>query len=147
MRVWVRRLWTSMHAPTRRVAIGAATSVALTLLTGVQYLPPRLHLSVGGVSPRDIVAPRTIEFVDRTRTATLRSAAADSIQLVLRQTSAEIASAQDQLTIQTFAAIARARAASGLSSAERAALLSRKSPILLDNTVVLARPGLRQIAD
>ncbi|OLC31632.1 MAG: hypothetical protein AUH31_02235 [Armatimonadetes bacterium 13_1_40CM_64_14] len=146
MRVWVRRLWTSMHAPTRRVAIGAATSVALTLLTGVQYLPPRLHLSVGGVSPRDIVAPRTIEFVDRARTATLRSAAADSIQLVLRQTSAEIASAQDQLT-QTFAAIARARAASGLSSAERAALLSRKSPILLDNTVVLARPGLRQIAD
>jgi len=147
MRVWVRRLWTSMHPPTRRVAIAGATSVALTLLTGLQYLPPRLHLSVGGVSPRDIVAPRTIEFVDRTRTATLRSAAADSIQLVLRQTSAEIASAQDQLTIQTFAAIARARAASGLSSAERAALLRRKSPILLDNTVVLARPGLRQIAD
>ncbi len=45
-----------MHAPTRKVAIGAATFVALTLLTGVQYLPSRLHLSVGGVSPRDIVA-------------------------------------------------------------------------------------------
>ena len=56
MRVWVRRLWTSRHAPTRKVAIGAATFVALTLLTGIQYLPSRLPLSVGGVSPRDIVA-------------------------------------------------------------------------------------------
>lgn len=125
-----------MHAPTRKVAIGAATFVALTLLTGVQYLPARLHLSVGGVSPRDIVAPRTIEFVDRARTDTLRNAAADSIQPVLRQSSAETASAQDHLT-QTFAAIARARAASGLSNAERAALLRRESPILLDNAALL----------
>jgi len=126
-----------MHAPTRKVAIGAATFVVLTLLTGVQYLPARLHLRVGGVSPRDIVAPRTIEFVDRARTDTLRNAAADSIQPVLRQSSAETASAQDTLT-QAFAAIARTRAASGLSSAERLALLGRESPVLLDNAAALA---------
>ncbi len=137
MRAWVRRLWTSMQAPTRKAAVGAATFVALTLITGVQYLPARLQLREGQGSPRDITAPRTLEFVDRASTETLRRAAADSIQPVLRQSATETARAQD-LIMQTFAAIARVRAVSGLSSTARAALLRREAPMPLDESAVQA---------
>jgi hypothetical protein len=47
-----------MHAPTRKVAIGATRFVALTVLIGGQYLPAHLRLRVGEESRRDIVAPR-----------------------------------------------------------------------------------------
>lgn len=137
MQDWLRYMWAAVHAPSRRVAIGAATFVALTLVTGVQYLPARLQLREGQVSPREIAAPRTIEFVDRARTDMLRRAAADSIQPVLRQTPAETAHAQETIA-QTFAAIERARGASGLTYMERAALLRRESPMPLDDPAVLS---------
>lgn len=137
MRDWLRHLWAGAHVPSRKAAIGAATFVALTLVTGVQYLPARLQLREGQVSPRDIAAPRTIEFVDRARTDMLRRAAADSIQPVLRQSPAETAHAQETIA-QTFAAIERARGVSGLTYAERAALLRRASPMPLDDPAVLS---------
>jgi putative nucleotidyltransferase with HDIG domain len=137
MRAWVRRLWTSRQAPTRKAAIGAATFVALTLITAAQYLPARLQLRAGQASPRDITAPRTLEFVDRASTEMLRRAAADSIQPVFRQSATETARAQE-LIVQTFAAIARAGAVSGLSSSGRAAQLRREAPLPLDESAVQA---------
>jgi len=136
MRDWLQHLWDGVHAPSRKAAIGAATFVALTLVTGVQYLPARLQLHVGEVSPRNIEAPRTVEFVDRARTEFLRRTAADSIQPVFRQSAAETAHAQETIA-QTFTAINRARAMSGLTYAERAAILRRESPMPLDDPAVL----------
>jgi putative nucleotidyltransferase with HDIG domain len=46
MRASLRRLWASMHAPTRKVAVGAATFVALTLLIGVPSLSWQRPLGV-----------------------------------------------------------------------------------------------------
>ena len=114
MRDWLQHLWAGVHAPSRKAAIGAATFVALTLVTGVQYLPTRLELREGEVSPRNIEAPRTVEFVDRARTESLRRTAADSIQPVLRQSPTETAHAQETIA-QTFTAIGRARGVNGLT--------------------------------
>ncbi|TMJ03060.1 MAG: hypothetical protein E6H01_05875 [Bacillati bacterium ANGP1] len=133
----LRHPWTGALAPSRKVAIGAATLVALTLVSGVQYLPVRLQLREGQVSPRDVTAPRTVEFVDRARTEALRRAAAESIQPVYRQSAGETARAHEVIG-QTAAAIERARRVSGLSYAERRALLSRESPIPLDDPAALA---------
>src|SRR5712692_9400155 len=91
----LRHPWTGALAPSRKVAIGAATFVALTLVTGVQYLPARLQLREGQVSPRDVTAPRTVEFVDRARTDALRRAAAESIQPVYRQSAGETSHAEE----------------------------------------------------
>ncbi len=135
--MWPRliRLWTGAQAPSRKAAIGAATFAALMLVTGAPYLPARLQMREG-VSPRDVAAPRTIEFVDRQRTDALRREAADSIQPVFRQVAADTAEAQEAVA-RAFAAIDRARAAGG-PYAERAALLRRESPFPLDGPAVLA---------
>src|SRR5947208_3024252 len=133
----LRRPWTIALAPSRKVAIGAATCVALTLVTGAQYLPARLQLREGWVSPRDVTASRTVEFVDRARTEALRRAAADSIQPVYRRSAGEITHAQDVIA-QTVAVVERARRGGGLSYTERRVLLSRESPIPLNDPAALA---------
>jgi len=137
MRAWLRHLWTGAHAPSRKAAIGAATFVALTLVIGVPYLPARLQLREGQVSPRDVAAPRTIEFVDRPRTEALRREAAGSIQPVFRQAAAGTAEAQDAVA-RAFAAIERARGVRGIPYSERAALLRRAAPVPLGDAAVLA---------
>src|SRR5436309_14487028 len=114
----LRRPWTVALAPSRKVAIGAATCVALTLVTGVQYLPAGLQLREGRVSPRDVTASRTVEFVDRARTEALRRAAADSIQPVYRRSAGAITHAQDVIA-QTAAGVQRARPGGGPSCTER----------------------------
>src|SRR5439155_432108 len=133
----LRRPWTVALAPSRKVAIGAATCVVLTLVTGVQYLPARLQLREGRVSPRDVTASRTVEFVDRARTEALRRAAADSIQPVYRRSAGEITHAQDVIA-RTVAVVERARRGGGLSYTERRVLLSRESPIPLNDPAALA---------
>src|SRR5437879_10378358 len=133
----LRRPWTIALAPSRKVAIGAATCIALTLVTGAQYLPARLQLREGRVSPRDVTASRTVEFVDRARTEALRRAAAESIQPVYRRSAGEITHAQDVIA-QTVAAVERARRGGGLSYTERRVLLSRESPIPLGDSAAPA---------
>src|SRR2546426_11964855 len=122
----LRRPWTVALAPSRKVAIGAATCVVLTLVTGVQYLPARLQLREGRVSPRDVTASRTVEFVDRARTEALRRAAADSIQPVYRRSAGEITHAQDVIA-QTVAGGGRGRPPGGPPSPQGRALAQRGS--------------------
>src|SRR5256886_17252538 len=120
----LRRPWTIALAPSRKVAIGAATCVALTLVTGAQYLPARLQLREGWVSPGDVTASRTVEFVDRARTEALRRAAAESIQPVYRRSAGEITHAPDVMA-QTVAAVEPARPGRRLSSSKRRRRLRR----------------------
>ncbi len=133
----LRSVWRKARAPSRKLAIGAATFVALALATGLQYLTPRLELRVGQVSPRDVEAPRSVEFVDRVRTEALRREAAAAIRPVMRLSS-EAADRARETVARTFAAIERARGVAGLSYAERAALLRQQAPVALDDPAVLA---------
>src|SRR5256886_10369174 len=133
----LRRPWTIALAPSRKVAIGAATCVALPLVTGAQYLPARLQLREGWVSPRDVTASRTVEFVDCARAEALRRAAAESIEPVYRRSAGEITHAQDVIA-ESVAAVERARRGGGLAYSERRVLLSRESPIPLDDPAALA---------
>lgn len=119
----------------RRLAIGAGTFVALALLSGVQYLRPRSDLTVGQVSPRDVEAPRTVDFTDRVRTEALRQRAAQSVRPVYSQ-SREINDRTRQLVARTYATITRARAAGGQAAA--AEILARDAPLPLGEPAVLA---------
>jgi putative nucleotidyltransferase with HDIG domain len=123
--------------PSRKLAIGAATFVALALATGLQYLTPPLELRVGQVSPRDVEAPRSVEFVDRVRTDALRREAAEAIRPVTRL-SPEATDRAREAVSRTFAAIDRTRAVAGLSFSDRAALLRQQAPVALDDPAVLA---------
>ena len=102
----------------RRLAIGVGTFIALTLFTGVQYLRPRDELAAGQVSPRDVEAPRTVDFIDHVRTEELRQRAARDIQPVYTQ-SAQVNEQARQVVFSTFASIVRARAITSTDQAER----------------------------
>lgn len=119
----------------RRLAIGAGTFVALALLSGVQYLRPRSDLVVGQVSPRDVEAPRTVDFIDRVRTEALRQRAAQTVQPVFSQ-SGEVNERARQLVGRTFAAIGRARAADDQTA--RTEILRREAPVPLSEPAILA---------
>lgn len=56
--------------------------VVLTLTLSSNFLVDGVSLSVGEIAPRDITAPRTIEFVDRYKTAQLENKAIDSVEKV-----------------------------------------------------------------
>jgi len=128
---WIASSWS------RRFLIGAGTFFALTLLTGVQYLWPRSDLAAGQVSPRDVEAPRTVDYVDRVATEALRRRAAQDIQPIYTQ-SREINAGTQQTVARTFAAVARARAEAGLDLTAGAAILSREAPVRLVEPAVLA---------
>ncbi len=135
---WMEFLLTLARSSlSRRLAIGVGTFIALTLFTGVQYLRPRNELAAGQVSPRDVEAPRTVDFIDHVRTEELRQRAARDIQPVYTQ-SAQVNEQARQVVLNTFATIARARAVTSSDQAARAAVLRRESPVSLDNPAVLA---------
>lgn len=134
---WVLALQAAVRSPLwRRLATGAVTFVALTLITGIQYLSPGLELTVGQVSPRDVEAPRTVDFIDRAATEARRTRAAENVQPVYRQ-SEEVNLRAHRAADSAFDTIETARAAPG-DLAARSRILRQASPLPLDDRVVLA---------
>ena len=102
----------------RRMFIGGVILVLLTIIIGVDYLPPSLVLIDGQPSSADIEAPRTVEFVDQNRTAALRTEAMRSVPAVTRPVPAQVAAARAAAE-QIFSAIAAARSHPSGSMVER----------------------------
>ncbi len=137
-REWLSRLGALPRAPwVRKAFIGIGSFLLLTLITGLPYLPPQSELREGEVSPRDVEAPRTIEFVNIDRTDALRRQAAESVPLVIRRNP----SATEQVVeavARSFETISRVRATPGASEADRAAALRRAVPMPLPDPALLA---------
>lgn len=102
----------------RRMFIGGVILVLLTIIIGVDYLPPRLVLNEGQPSSTDIEAPRTVEFVDQNKTAALRTEAMRSVPPVMRPVPAQVAAARAAAE-QIFSAIDAARSHPSGSMTER----------------------------
>ncbi len=64
---------------TRRGFILGSVAVALAAVGCLAYLPSPTPLRAGVVSPHDVVAPRTVEFVDWERTEVLRQQVARAV--------------------------------------------------------------------
>lgn len=122
---------------TGKALLGIVTFLALTLLTSIQYIAPRLALREGQVSPRDIEAPRSVDFVDSSRTEALRRAAADSIEPVYRQ-QPDVTEETLDLVKRTFSAIERTRAVRGVNAQQRAEMLRRESPLPFSDPAIRA---------
>jgi len=134
---WVLSLSAAIHSPLWwRLVIGAGTFLALTLITGIQYLAPRLELIAGRVSPRDVEAPRSVDYIDRIATEARRARAAQSIQPVYTQ-SKEVNERAHRGAAAVFDAIDAARAAPGDLTAQ-ARVLRQAAPYPLDDPAVLA---------
>jgi len=78
----VSDLQLSQDIVTKRWIWGIVVFIILTLILTIDFIPNQVNLKVGQVSPRDIVAPKTIEYVDQERTKELREKAANSVSKV-----------------------------------------------------------------
>jgi putative nucleotidyltransferase with HDIG domain len=104
----------------RRASIGAAILLLLVVIIGADYLPPALVLTAGQPSPRDIEAPRTVEFVDQARTEALRVEAMGSVPAVLRHSAAQTAASLAAVAAAYDAIEAARRSAPGRPAARTA---------------------------
>ena len=63
----------SEHSPFRKIVLFLLFFTINTVLLSMDFLPDQVSLSVGQVSERDVVAPRTVSFVDEPRTKRLEA--------------------------------------------------------------------------
>ena len=56
--------------------------VFLTALLAFDFLSAKFSLAVGQIAPRDMIAPRTVEFVDRYKTKKLEDMAMESVEKI-----------------------------------------------------------------
>lgn len=68
----------------RRAGVMAALAVFLAAVGWFPYVPASTSLRAGAVSPQDVVAPRTVEYVDWERTEALRQEVAAAVPVVYR---------------------------------------------------------------
>ncbi len=119
-----------------KALIGVGSFAALTIILGVQQLPSRIELAEGRVSPRDLEAPRTVDFVDILATENQRREAAASVRPVARASSAATEAARSTVA-QVFEAILRVRTSPGAEE-DHLAALSRESPVPLSDPALAA---------
>ncbi len=96
------------------------------LLAAVGWVPyvPTVALRPGAVSTQDVVAPRTVEFVDRERTEALRKEVADAVPPVYRAVSDALDQAERQAKSLGDSVLAL-RADRSLAAQARAQALAR----------------------
>ncbi|MBI4276891.1 MAG: HDIG domain-containing protein [Armatimonadetes bacterium] len=121
----------------RKAVIALTVVVALALAASVEYFPERLSLQEGQVSPRDLEALRTVDFIDWDRTIERRQQAAAAIQPVYRLSPAALEEARGA-AVRAFDAVIAARQAAGVSPDERLAQAKRELRMALPDDVVAA---------
>lgn len=82
----------------QRIAIFFLLIILVTFILSINFIPSKIILKVGEVAPRDIVSPKTIEFVDEKATEKLREEAAKSIREVYLLNLASIENVEKELT-------------------------------------------------
>lgn len=109
--------------PWRPVGMLGGLAVLLAALGWVPYVPT-VALRPGAVSTQDVVAPRTVEFVDRERTEALRKEVADAVPPVYRAVSDALDQAERQAKSLGDSVLAL-RADRSLAAQARAQALAR----------------------
>ncbi|HKM38832.1 MAG TPA: HDIG domain-containing protein [bacterium] len=66
----------------RRLLLGAATFLMITMLVSLEWVPRQLQLAVGQPAPRKIVAHKTVKYEEEEKTEQLRANAAELVEPV-----------------------------------------------------------------
>jgi len=80
-----------------RIIIFLIVLLAMSLITLLDFLPGKTVLKEGEISSRDILSPRTIDFIDTEATINLKDKAAKSIKEVYELNLSNIESAENQI--------------------------------------------------
>jgi len=125
------------HPGVRKGLIGLLTFLALLAATAFHALPRPLEVRPGQIAPRDIEAPRTVEYVDEGQTAARRRLAAAAVEPVYRPAPAATAAARTAVR-RVFDALLRLQTAGHLTVLERRAALREQVGVTLDPEAVAA---------
>ncbi len=118
----------------QRLGIATVTIAVLCLVFSGRFIPDKVTLKVGDVSPREIRAHRTVRYVDVEETRRLQGLAVKGVDTVYE--SLPFARVDAERSVQdAFEAIARAR---GMGSAEGARWLAQQVSYLTPDLVRVA---------
>ena len=85
------------NSPFRKVMLLLVFFVLNTILLSADLLPDKVSLAVGQISDRDVIAPRTVSFVDETRTKMLEAEVLSSVANVYDLDMAASARAEEEV--------------------------------------------------
>jgi putative nucleotidyltransferase with HDIG domain len=106
------------------VLIFVTLVLALAAVGALQYLPPRVTLRAGMVSPHEVTAPRTVEYINQERTEALRQEAASAVRPIYRLEQA-VTTGTERGIRDLFESILALRAERALGDSERRERLTR----------------------
>jgi len=86
------------HSTIRKIVLFLLFFVLNTVLLSTDFLPDKVSLTLGQVNDRDIVAPRTVSFVDEPRTRRLEAEVVSSVANVYDLDTAAAATAEDDVS-------------------------------------------------
>ncbi|MDR7569569.1 MAG: hypothetical protein QN193_03070, partial [Armatimonadota bacterium] len=132
----------------RRVLLLGGFLLALCAVGSVQYLPPRVTLREGMVSPYEVAAPRSVEYVDWERTARLREEAAAAVRPVYRLDSVATREAEQSVraAFEAIWGIRSRRPQTDLERRQQLVRLGLRGPALRA-AEALSRPDLERVRD
>lgn len=86
------------HSPVRKIILFLLLFGLYTVLLSIDFLPDKISLTLGQVSDRDVVASRTVSFVDEPRTKRLEAEILNSVANVYDLDTAAAATAEDDVS-------------------------------------------------
>ena len=140
------------HSPVRKIVLFLLFFILNTALLSMDFLPDKVSLTVGQVSERDVVAPRTVSFVDEPRTRKLENEVLTGVANVYDLDTSAAVTAEDEVS-RIFRAVRAVQADKTLKTPEEriARLKVNIAGALLEQTMtvlpLLSPAELEQMED
>ena len=140
------------HSPVRKIVLFLLFFILNTALLSMDFLPDKVSLTVGQVSERDVVAPRTVSFVDEPRTKKLENEVLTGVANVYDLDTSAAVTAEDEVS-RIFRAVRAVQADKTLKTPEEriARLKVNIAGALLEQTMtvlpLLSPAELEQMED
>lgn len=131
----------------RRIVLGLVCFLLLMIILSADFIPDKISVSVGEVSSRDVVAPRTISYIDASKTQKLEAEVLSSVANVYDLDMAVLIKAEENITGIFSAARTVVKEGANDTFERKVELLMKSLPVALSSTAVeglakLDEPGL-----
>lgn len=130
---------------TRKIVLGLAFFALLLIILSADFIPDKVSFEVGQVSDRDVVAPRTISYVDQAKTKKLEMEVLASVANVYDLEVAVATNANDNVTT-IFQLAGRVAADNKLTFEQKTAALQGELPFTLPGTAIAGLASLDETA-
>ncbi len=123
------------HRKVRRITAAVVFLILTTFITSVEFIPQKVDLEVGQVSPSDVAAPRTIVFEDKTKTIELQKEAEEAVVRQYDMQPQVNAAVQKDIT-DLMDDIANIAIMEGVSNSEKRKQFQERVPFSLPDSTV-----------